>query len=135
MRGRLAVTGIVAALVMAAAADRAARAQPAAAVAIDPDDIGGTVSSADGPEAGVWVIAETESLPTLYRKIVVTDDQGRYLLPDLPLATYASGCAAMDSSIPRRSVRNRGKSSISVRPWLPTPDPPPRSIPRTTGTR
>ena len=59
-----------------------------AGVAIDRDDIGGVVSGAMGPEAGVWVIAETTSLPTKFRKIVVTDDQGRYLVPDLPAATY-----------------------------------------------
>jgi len=58
-------------------------------VAIDDDDIGGVVSSAAGPEAGVWVIAETDDLPTGYRKIVVTDDEGRYVLPDLPGATYS----------------------------------------------
>jgi hypothetical protein len=46
--------------------------------------ITGVVSSAKGPEAGVWVIAETEALPTKFRKIVVTDDRGRYLLPELP---------------------------------------------------
>jgi hypothetical protein len=50
--------------------------------------IGGVVTSAKGPEAGVWVIAETNDLPTKYAKIVVTDDAGRYLLPDLPPATY-----------------------------------------------
>ena len=44
------------------------------------DEIGGVVSSAKGPEAGVWVIAETTELPTRFAKIVVTDDQGRYLL-------------------------------------------------------
>ena len=63
--------------------------QPAGAtVAIDPDDIGGVVTSAKGPEAGVWVIAETRDLPTKFVKIVVTDDRGRYLLPDLPKANY-----------------------------------------------
>ena len=36
----------------------------------------------------MWVIAETTDLHTKYRKIVVTDDQGRYLIPDLPEATY-----------------------------------------------
>src|SRR5215208_6029151 len=46
-------------------------------VAIDNDDIGGVVSSAKGPEAGVWVIAETTSLPTKFAKIVTTDDRGR----------------------------------------------------------
>src|SRR6266571_1760212 len=57
-------------------------------VAIDADDIGGVVTSAKGPEAGVWVIAETSDLPTKFVKIVVTDDRGRYVLPDLPKASY-----------------------------------------------
>src|SRR5688500_10531945 len=55
---------------------------------IDPDDIAGMVTGARGPEAGVWVIAETSDLPTKLAKIVVTDDRGRYLLPDLPQAGY-----------------------------------------------
>src|SRR5687768_6462148 len=55
---------------------------------IDADDIGGVVTGASGPEAGVWVIAETSDLPTKFVKIVVTDDRGRYLLPDLPKAKY-----------------------------------------------
>src|SRR5437016_14641578 len=59
-----------------------------AAVAIDPDDIGGVVTSSKGPEAGVWVIAETRETPTKFARIVVTDDQGRYVLPDLPRANY-----------------------------------------------
>src|SRR5438067_1316049 len=63
-------------------------AQPAARVAIDADDIGGVVTSAKGPETGVWVIAETTDLPTKFRKIVVTDDAGRYVIPDLPEAKY-----------------------------------------------
>ena len=57
-------------------------------VRIDADDLGGIVSSAKGPEAGVWVIAETADLPTKFVKIVVTDDRGRYLLPDLPKANF-----------------------------------------------
>src|SRR5687767_1601992 len=57
-------------------------------VAIDGDDIGGVVTGPRGPEAGVWVVAETTQLPTRLIKTVVTDDQGRYLLPDLPKATY-----------------------------------------------
>ena len=59
------------------------------AVAIDADDIGGVVTGPNGPEAGVWVIAETTDLPTRYAKIVVTDDQGRYVIPDLPTANYS----------------------------------------------
>jgi len=58
------------------------------AVAIDADDIGGVVTGPNGPEAGVWVIAETRDLPTRFIRIVVTDDQGRYVVPDLPKANY-----------------------------------------------
>ena len=57
-------------------------------VSVDANDLGGVVTSAKGPEAGVWVIAETTSLPTKFVKIAVTDDRGRYLVPDLPAATY-----------------------------------------------
>ncbi len=59
-----------------------------AAIALDADDIGGVVTSANGPEAGVWVIAETDALGTFFARIVVTDDQGRYVVPDLPSAEY-----------------------------------------------
>jgi len=52
------------------------------------DGIGGVVTSSKGPEAGVWVIAETSDLPTRMLKIVVTDDQGRFFLPELPKAKY-----------------------------------------------
>src|SRR3954468_18249228 len=67
------------------------RAQQASdpAIHIGAADIGGTVSSAAGPEAGVWVIAETTELPTRFIRIVVTDERGRYLLPDLPKASYS----------------------------------------------
>src|ERR1044071_2913433 len=65
-----------------------ARAQQPA-VAIDNDDIGGVVTSTSGPEAGVWVIAETRDLPVRYIKAVVTDDRGRFVIPDLPKANYA----------------------------------------------
>src|SRR5690554_3384650 len=60
----------------------------AAQVPIDADDIGGVVLGPGGPEAGVWVIAETNAFQTRYAKIVVTDDQGRYVVPDLPPAEY-----------------------------------------------
>jgi hypothetical protein len=52
-------------------------------------EIGGVVTSSKGPEAGVWVVAETTDLPTKFARIVVTDDQGRYLIPDLPTANYS----------------------------------------------
>ena len=58
------------------------------AIQIDNDDLGGVVTGEDGPEAGVWVIAETTDLPTKFVKIVVTDDQGHYVVPDLPAANY-----------------------------------------------
>jgi hypothetical protein len=51
-------------------------------------DIAGVVASSKGPEAGVWVIAETTELRTKFVRIVVTDDHGRYLIPDLPQANY-----------------------------------------------
>jgi hypothetical protein len=50
--------------------------------------ISGVVTGPKGPEAGVWVIAQTADLPTGYTKIVVTDDKGRYLIPDLPKGGY-----------------------------------------------
>src|SRR5258708_2548915 len=58
------------------------------AVRVGNTDLGGVVTSSNGAEAGVWVIAETTDLPTRFVKIVVTDDMGRYLVPDLPKANY-----------------------------------------------
>ena len=71
-----------------------------AAPKINSDDIAGVVASSKGPEAGVWVIAETTDLPTRYIKEVVTNDRGQYLIPDLPKATYtvwARGYGLVDS--------------------------------------
>src|SRR5271167_4370853 len=68
--------------------------------AVKADEIGGVVASSKGPEAGVWVIAETTDLPTRYIKEVVTDDRGRYLIPALPKANYtvfARGYGLVDS--------------------------------------
>src|SRR5579872_2666999 len=65
-----------------------ARQQSTRTAATAADNIAGVVTSSKGPEAGVWVIAETTELPTKFTKIVVTDDQGRYLLPDMPKANY-----------------------------------------------
>ncbi|HEY4264735.1 MAG TPA: carboxypeptidase-like regulatory domain-containing protein, partial [Micropepsaceae bacterium] len=71
-------------------------------IAIDNDDIGGVVRNPSGqPEAGVWVIAETRDLAVRFIKIVVTDDQGRFVVPDLPQANYqvwARGYGLVDSA-------------------------------------
>jgi hypothetical protein len=75
--------------------------QAAPAVSIGNTDIGGVVTGPNGPEAGVWVIAETTDLPTKMNKTVVTDDQGRYVIPDLPKANYvvwARGYGLVDSA-------------------------------------
>jgi len=76
--------GLFSVLLMALAWATGSQAQ----VAIDGDDIGGIVTGPNGPEAGVWVIAETDEFDTFYAKIVVTDDMGRYVVPDLPDANY-----------------------------------------------
>src|SRR5260370_40464017 len=67
---------------------RAQQAATVAAPAIDDNDIGGVVTSRMGPEAGVWVVAETTDLGTRFVKMAVTDDFGRFVVPDLPKATY-----------------------------------------------
>ena len=57
-------------------------------VPIDENDIGGVVTGLRGPEAGVWVIAETSDTQTPFVRIVVTDDRGRYVVPDLPKVNF-----------------------------------------------
>ena len=79
----------VAVAVVSVAAPAPLSAQQREAIRIGDADLGGVVSGAQGPEAGVWVIAETTDLPTKFAKIVVTDDRGRYLVPDLPNARYS----------------------------------------------
>ena len=79
------LTGAVVVLVMASCAPPD---ESMTGLQIDADDIGGIVTSAAGSEAGVWVIAETMDLPTRFIRIVSTDDDGQYVLPDLPEATY-----------------------------------------------
>jgi len=78
------------------------------AAAENPGVITGVVTSRTGPEAGVWVIAETDDLETKLRKIVVTNDQGKFLLPDLPKATY--------------KVWVRGYGLVDSKPVTATPD-------------
>ena len=75
-------------------------AQQKAALSVGSDAIGGRVTGPNGPEAGVWVIAETTDLPTKFAKMVVTNDQGQFLIPQLPSAKYkiwARGYGLVDS--------------------------------------
>src|SRR5262249_31097535 len=78
----------IAVLALVSAPPARVEAQQSRAVTVGDSDLGGVVTSANGPEAGVWVIAETNDLPTKFVKIVVTDDQGRYVLPEMPKANY-----------------------------------------------
>src|SRR4029453_3794422 len=92
--------------------------QAASPPSIDNDDIGGVVSGAQGPEAGVWVIAETRSTPTKLIRRVGTDDRGRYVVPDLPAGEYdvwVRGYGLVDSpktkSNPGKTVNLRAVSA------------------------
>src|SRR6266436_4442325 len=78
----------VAALWAAAPTGLSAQQTTAEVVRIGDNDLGGVVTGASGPEAGAWVIAETTDLPTKFAKIVVTDDSGRFMIPDMPKAKY-----------------------------------------------
>src|SRR5262249_3640607 len=85
----LRVVAIGAALLLTVSPAQLAAQQTApAGVTVGESDLSGVVSGPNGPEAGVWVIAETTDLPTKFAKMVVTDDQGRYVLPELPKANY-----------------------------------------------
>lgn len=79
------------------------------------DYIAGVVTSANGPEAGVWVMAETNDFKTSFRKIVVTDDAGRFLIPELPAADYdvwVRGYGLVDSD--RTSARLGDELSLQA---------------------
>src|SRR5437868_14306103 len=91
------------------------------AVKINDVSIGGVVTSAKGPEAGVWVIAETKDLPTKFAKIVVTDDQGRYVIPDLPKGNYdvwVRGYGLVDSA----KVQSAPGKTVNIKA-VPAPTP------------
>ena len=81
--------GLAAGMILARSGASGGRALAAEVIPIDGDDIGGVVTGPSGAEAGVWVIAETADLPTRFVRIVVTDDRGRYVIPDLPKASYS----------------------------------------------
>src|SRR6266851_9368925 len=87
LSSRAAAIGVTGFL-LASLAPLGAQQSAPAPLAVGEGDIAGVVRGPSGPEAGVWVIAETTDLPTKLAKIVVTDDQGRYVAPDLPKANY-----------------------------------------------
>ena len=110
-------------IAMLAGVPMAARAQtPAvAAPAIDANDIGGVVTGRTGPEAGVWVVAETTDLGTRFAKMAVTDDLGRFVVPDLPKATYrvwVRGYGLVDSP---KVTTEPGKTLALTAVTAPTP--------------
>ena len=110
--------------------------QPPNDVPIDDDDIGGVVTGANGPEAGVWVIAETRDLPVRYIKSVVTDDRGRFVVPDLPPANYsvwARGYGLVDSA--KMTSQARAAHRPSRRRPRRTRRPRRSTTRRSTGTR
>ena len=80
----IATAVLVAAAVVSSRAD-----EVSPAIDIGDSDLGGVVTGPAGPEAGVWVIAETSDLATKFAKVVVTDERGRYVVPDLPKANYS----------------------------------------------
>jgi hypothetical protein len=98
-----------------------AQQRPSQPVPLGAADIAGVITSPAGAEAGVWVIAETTDLPTKFAKVVVTDDRGRYLIPDLPKATYSvwvRGYGLIDSP-PVKAERGRNLNLTAVQ--APTP--------------
>jgi len=148
-----AVVGTALVVVLTASLTRVTSARQASAPqggTVATDNIAGTVTSTKGPEAGVWVIAETTDLPTKLIKVVVTDDRGSYLLPELPPANYTvwvRGYGLVDS--PKVSARPGKALNLSavIAPdakaaaqyypanyWYALLEPPPRSDFPGTGT-
>ena len=120
-RTRLFLLPVVSCVILLSWIGSHAQQPPAPAVAIDADDIGGVVTGPAGPEAGVWVIAETRDLPVRYIKAVVTDDRGRYVVPDLPKANYsvwARGYGLVDST---KATSAPGSQVNIVATLAPTP--------------
>ncbi|HEX5419270.1 MAG TPA: carboxypeptidase-like regulatory domain-containing protein, partial [Gammaproteobacteria bacterium] len=118
--GIISVSACIVLVLTASAAFDSARAQ-SSALAVGAEDIGGVVRSSNGPEAGVWVIAETHDLGTRFARIVVTDDAGRYLVPDLPNASYevwVRGYGLVDSA--RVEARPGQRLDLTA---IPTEDP------------
>jgi hypothetical protein len=81
--------------------------------------ISGIVTNGRAAEAGVWVIAETEELPTRFAKIVVTDERGRFLIPQLPKASYrvwVRGYGLVDSKKVKARIGDRLRLKAAIAP-------------------
>jgi hypothetical protein len=78
------------------------------AVQIDNDDIGGVVTSAKGPEAGVWVIAETRG-PANWVQQDRRDRRARALRGARPSTSELSGVGP--------GLRTGGFAEGSIRAW------------------
>jgi hypothetical protein len=130
----LASTGLAAATALLTLVSAPSHAQQT--VTIDNDDIGGVVRGPAGPEAGVWVIAETTELPTKFAKIVVTDQQGRYVIPDLPpnvnYQVWVRGYGLVDS--PKLRTKPGQQINLTAVP-APNEAAAAHIIRRSTGTR
>ncbi len=116
----VAVAAAIAFAVFVIAGCRPLNAAPATQPVVGANAIGGQVKGADGPEAGVWVIAETTDLPTKFAKMVVTDDLGRFVIPDLPAAKYqvwVRGYGLIDSNkqdaVPGKTIQLTAKPAPS----------------------
>ena len=119
-------------------------AQQKAALSIGPDAIGGQVTGANGPEAGVWVIAETTDLPTKFAKMVVTNDAGQFVIPQLPAAKYkiwVRGYGLVDSDkqdvVPGKTIDLTAKPAPNALPTkaVEKPDASPKAVAATTIAR
>ncbi len=88
MRSYLALVASIMACALTLVSSSAQDQSATPSIDVSTHDIGGVVNGPNGPEAGVWVIAETKDLATRFAKIAVTDDQGRFVIPDLPSANY-----------------------------------------------
>ena len=114
---RTAHAGIVALSLVLMNDYSAAGAQTKPDLAVPIGDIGGRVAGPHGPEAGIWVIAETTDLPTKFAKTVVTDDNGRFVIPELPSANYkiwSRGYGLIDSD--KQDVRPGQTIEIMAKP-------------------
>jgi len=118
MRTMRLLAALAAALLLPAGATLAQQ-PPTETMTIGSKSIAGVVSSPNGREAGVWIIAETTELPTKFARIVVTDDNGRYLIPDLPTTDYrvwVRGYGLVDSPKMRAKPGQRLDLAVAVAP-------------------